>query len=33
MRMVTQTYRHKVRPTVGADSVAINDQLLAEANP
>ena len=33
MRMVTQTYRHKVRPTVGAGSAAIMDQLLAETNP
>ena len=28
MRMVTQTYRHKVRPTVGTGSAAMLDQLL-----
>jgi integrase len=33
MRMVTQTYRDKVRPTVGAGSAAILDQLLAKPNP
>lgn len=31
MRMVTQTYRHKVRPTVGAGSAAIVDRLFSTA--
>jgi hypothetical protein len=33
MRMVTQRYRHKVRPTVGSGSADIMDRLLAETNP
>lgn len=31
MRMVTQTYRHKLRPTVGAGSAAIVDGLISGA--
>jgi hypothetical protein len=31
--VATQTYRHRVRPTVGAGSAAILDQLLTETNP